>query len=160
MKVTGTWNGEYTYGEAYQGIVGKSVPFTMSLTESWMSRVVGYVRDDATKGGQPERGKIHGGRRGLTLEFVKTMPTAYMADPDGSQKETRSSWLKRTYGIEEDPTAPHRIHYVGRLSADGHSVHGEWLIRQRQVQTDQGMVELAGTGTWSARRIADLPSEV
>jgi hypothetical protein len=74
--VTGTWLGEYTYGEAYQGTAGKSVPFTMSLTESWMGRVVGYVRDDASKGGQPERGKIHGGRRGHMLEFVKTMPTA------------------------------------------------------------------------------------
>lgn len=159
MKVSGTWLGEYTYGDGYEDIAGKSVPFTMSLTESWLGRVLGYVRDDATQGGQPERGKIRGSRRRLTLEFVKSMPTGYVFDPDG-KLEPRSSWLKRAFGIDEDPDEPHRIHYIGRLSADGGSVRGEWVIRRGQLDTEQGVIEFGGAGTWSARRTSDLPSEV
>lgn len=159
MKTTGTWLGEYTYGETYD-FAGKSVPFTMSLTESWLRRIVGYVRDDASKGGQPERGRIAGTRRGTTIAFVKTMPVGYTTDADGQMIDTRS-WMKRVFGIENPPESPHRIEYVGELAGDGQSVRGQWSIRPRVVAEDeQGQHLLGGTGTWSARRIADLPSEV
>ncbi|MBL8726830.1 MAG: hypothetical protein JNM25_00260 [Planctomycetes bacterium] len=160
MKVSGTWHGEYTYGEIYD-FAGKSVPFTMSLTESWLRRIAGYVRDDASKGGMPERGRILGTRRGSTIEFVKTMPVGYVTDPDGQMVETRS-WLQRAFGIANPPAAPHCIEYVGELAADGQSVRGQWRIRPRVVAEDEQGQHLfgGGTGTWSARRIADLPTEV
>jgi hypothetical protein len=159
VKTTGTWLGEYTYGEIYD-FAGQSVPFTMSLTESWLRRITGYVRDDASKGGQPERGRILGTRRGTTIAFVKTMPVGYVTDPDGKMVETRS-WLKRAFGIENVPESPHCIEYVGELAGDGQSVRGQWRIRPRVVaEDDQGAHVFGGNGTWSARRIADLPSEV
>ncbi len=161
MKATGTWYGEYTYGEIYEALAGKSVPFTMSLTESWLRRIVGYVRDDASKGGMPERGRILGSRRGTTIAYVKTMPIGYVTDADGKRVETRN-WLQRKYGIENAASVPHCIEYVGELADDGQSARGQWRIRPRVVAEDeQGQhVFGGGTGTWSARRIADLPSEV
>lgn len=160
MKTTGTWLGEYTYGEIYD-FAGKSVPFTMSLTESWLRRITGYVRDDASKGGQPERGRILGTRRGTTIAFLKTMPVGYVTGPDGEMVETRS-WLQRAFGIENAPESPHCIEYVGELSGDGQSVRGQWRIRPRVVAEDDKGAQLfgGGNGTWSARRVADLPSEV
>lgn len=160
-KVTGTWLGEYTYGPGYQGIAGTSVPFTMSLTDSLLRRVAGYVRDDAAKGGQPERGRITGTRRGSTLTFVKTMPAGYVIDADGTMVE-KSAWLQRVFGIDAGPPAEHRIEYEGELSADGQTIRGRWQIRATTtIKTAEGVQMWGGgSGTWSARRISDLPSTV
>ena len=98
MKLTGTWHGEYTYGPGYgPAIAGTSVPFVLSLTESWLARFRGYVRDDASRGGQPERGRIAGTRHSASLTFQKTMPVGYVAGDDGKHEESRS-WLKRVFG--------------------------------------------------------------
>lgn len=160
MKVTGTWHGQYTYGPGYGApLAGTSVPFALSLTHSWLGRVTGYVRDDAAKGGMPERGRIVGKTRGTRFEFVKTMPVSYVADESGTMVEKRS-WLRR-FGIEAQSVAPHRIRYVGELTADGQSVQGQWTIRLEVVaRTTEGPHAIGGDGTWTARRVSDLPSEV
>lgn len=160
MKITGTWHGEYTYGPGYEQIAGKSVPFVLSLTESWMRRIAGYVRDDASKGGMPERGRIAGSRRAATITFVKTMPIGYVMDADGKPLDPRVA-LRRDHGIEVPELPPHRIHYSGTLAQDGQSIAGSWVIRQTTIETDQGVLESAGgDGTWTARRVSDLPAEV
>ena len=137
------------------------MPFRLSLTESFLRRVVGYVRDDAQKGGQPERGRITGHRRGRTLTFVKTMPIGYLADEDGRLVD-KNDWLQRTFGIE-DPRGPqHRIHYTGEFDADAQRIVGTWQIRSTvAIESEDGVhVVGGGEGTWSARRVSDLPSEV
>ena len=160
MKVTGTWHGEYTYGPLYEALAGKRVPFVLSLTESWLQRFAGYVRDDASKGGQPERGRIAGKRRGAAIEFVKTMPVGYVFDDEGRMEE-KSSWVRRVFGVEQPDASPHRIHYSGDLSADGQSVAGKWQIQSRVIARDGGVAHVfGGEGTWTARRVSDSPSEV
>jgi hypothetical protein len=160
MKVTGTWQGEYTYGPGYETLAGKSVPFVLSLTESWLQRFAGYVRDDASKGGQPERGRIAGKRSGTAIEFVKTMPVGYVTNEDNKMEE-ESSWLRRVFGVEQPETSPHRILYSGELSADGQSAAGKWLIQSRMVAQDGDIQHVVGgEGTWTARRVSDLPTEV
>lgn len=160
MKATGTWLGEYTYGPDYGALAGKSVPFTVSLTESWLRKVIGYVRDDATKGGQPERGRITGTRKGADLTFVKTMPTAYVTDPDGTRIDVPSA-LRRDHGVELPALPPHRIDYTGTLAADGQTITGRWEIRPTTIETQRGTWQSpGGKGTWTARRVSDLPTTV
>jgi hypothetical protein len=160
MKVTGTWHGEYTYGPEYGAVTGKSVPFVLSLTESWWRRFAGYVRDDAARGGQPERGRVAGKRRGAAIQFVKTMPVGYVTNDQGKLSETTNAWLQRTFGGEQRGTSPLRIHYSGNLSVDGQSAAGQWLIKRRVVSQGGQLVRLGGEGTWTARRISDLPTAV
>ena len=158
MKLTGTWVGEYTFGDGYDdaGAAGQSVPFTMSLTESWLRRVIGYVRDDASRGGQPERGRVGGRRRGDRFEFVKTMPVGYQMTEDGPV-ETRQ-YLERELEIElPDELPPHRVHYAGTLDPDRQCLAGEWVILPWQIGDRAGG---GGRGTWTARRTSDQPSEV
>lgn len=160
MKVTGTWLGEYTYGPDYESLAGKSVPFTLSLTESWLRKIQGYVRDDATKGGMPERGRIAGKRDGAELTFVKTMPIGYVKDADGTLRDPREV-LRRDQGFELPKLPPHRIEYRGTMAADGQSAAGRWVILPASIETSQGVWQsTGGEGTWTARRIADLPSAV
>ncbi len=160
MTITGTWLGEYTYGELYGNIAGKSVPFTLSLTDSWLGRVTGYVRDDATKGGMPERGRIAGKRKGNAIEFVKTMPVGYVTDPSEAlgDKHTR---LQRASGIENPRGGPHHIHYFGEIDAAGHTMRGTWIILGSTDATTGETAPLPrGEGSWTARRSSELPSEV
>lgn len=161
MRVTGSWLGEYTYGAGYVGIAGMSVPFTLSLTETWIGKVSGYVRDDATKGGMPERGRILGKRRQLELEFVKTMPNHHMMRPDRSLGDLRAQ-LKQDHGVElPAELPPHRIHYRGVLSDDGMSLAGQWRIVPWRVELAQGTAEFGqGQGTWTAKRTSELASSV
>jgi len=161
VKLTGTWHGEYTYGPGYgTALAGTSVPFVMSLTESWLRKFAGYVRDDASKGGQPERGRIAGMRQDRVITFVKTMPTSYVSDEQGRKVEKRA-WLRTMFGLENPELSPHRIHYQGTWSPDGQHVSGTWSIRSEVVGEDgDGVHMVGGEGTWTARRVADLPSEV
>ncbi|MCA8974224.1 MAG: hypothetical protein KDC98_05850 [Planctomycetes bacterium] len=159
MKLTGTWVGQYTYGQSYDQLAATSVPFTMSLTESWRLRVVGYVRDDASRGGQPERGRIVGQRKGRQLEFLKTMPKGYVTDADGNMVEQRQ-FLEEEFGIAlPDGMPPHRIHYAGTLDEHGQSVAGTWRIVP-WGRTADGRELGSGNGSWSARRMSDQPSAV
>lgn len=164
MRISGTWQGQYTYGAGYEGIAGvggSSVPFTMSITESWLGKVTGYVRDDATKGGMPERGHIVGKRSRQSLEFVKVMPNNYVFDVEGRLVDLRQA-MQAQHGIElPAELPPHRIFYSGTLSDDGQSASGDWLIMpwpgEDQAETfGQGL----GNGTWTARRVSDQPSAV
>lgn len=161
MKATGTWHGEYTYGPGYgPPMAGKSVPFVLSLTHSWPDRIVGYVRDDAAKGGMPERGRIAGKTSGAKIEFVKTMPVSYVTDESGNVVE-RKAWLRREFGIENASVGPHQIHYAGTLDPDGQTMRGSWIIRLRTNAATGDLVgAVGGEGTWTARRVSDLPSEV
>ncbi len=65
-RVTGSWSGQYTYGDGYDGIGRNAVPFDMSLTESWFRRITGYLRIlRRARREQPpaEEGQVRGGGR-------------------------------------------------------------------------------------------------
>ena len=160
MKVTGTWLGQYTYGADYGPIAGMSVPFSLSLTENWLGKVSGYVRDDASKGGMPERGRILGSRKQRELLFVKSMPNLYLTGEDRQPVDVRTVMAEQ--GIEvPGELPPHRIGYRGTVGEDGETMAGEWAILPWQVVTDEGAFEGgSGQGTWTARRTSYEPSAV
>ncbi|MCA8951920.1 MAG: hypothetical protein KDE27_20590 [Planctomycetes bacterium] len=162
MNLTGTWIGEYTYGEGYaaDGMAGMSVPFTMSLTESAPDRIVGYVRDDSSRGGQPERGRVLGARHGKRVEFTKTMPVGYFTI-DGELVERRE-YIERIEQIELPPGAlpPFRIAYTGEFDATGEALAGEWRIEPWGRTEDGEPLGEASRGTWSARRSSYEVAEV
>lgn len=152
MRTTGTWLGEYTYGAHFYGpAAGKSVPFHLSLTESWLGRFTGHVRDDASQGGMPELG---------TVELIKTMPVSYVTEPSGALIETKA-WIQREYGIENPTLEPHRIHCTGRFDEYGDGMRGTWRIWNRVDHPNGESVQMTvGVGTWSARRIAARPRAI
>lgn len=158
-KITGTWIGEYVYGDedgyAEAGVAGRSVPFTMSLTESWLARFAGYVRDDAERGGQPERGRVRGRRRGRAVRFRKIFPVGYVFDDNGDMVELRE-YLRRHDAEPAGELPPHCIDYRGEFGADGETMRGEWriVIAGEETATD------GGTGSWHARRTSFDPSAV
>lgn len=154
MRVTGTWQGAYVYGPDYGAGSGKRVPFTMSLSESWLARVTGWVRDDPSEGGMPEQGTILGRRRRRSLEFTKEMPHHYMVE-DGRLVDIRE-WCKRVHGATlARHVPPHRIVYIGDLSPDAESIVGTWSIVSWVAESDIGLFEMGeGTGSWTARRIS------
>lgn len=153
MRLTGTWHGTYVYGPLYGPLASRAVPFTMSLTETWPRRIAGYVRDDATKGGMPERGRVLGRRRGTSIEFEKTMPNHYVMRPDGTLVSLSEAAAEQ--GVELPARMPpHRIRYEGTLSADGQQITGTWRIPMPGGSGEHGR------GTWSARRTSELPLEV
>ena len=162
MKVTGTWFGQYTYGAGYEHIAGKSVPFTLSLTENWLGKVSGYVRDDASKGGQPERGRVLGARKKRELRFVKSMPKGYVTNPDGTLVDFRSAMTEQGIDLPAE-LPPHRIGYSGTIGDDGETITGEWTILPFEFETDEGeQLEFGGEGqgTWTAKRTSYEPSAV
>ncbi len=159
MRLTGTWVGEYVYGADYETdeMVNKAVPFTMSLTESWLRNVAGYVRDDASRGGQPERGRIHGRRRGTDLVFMKLMPVHYVTF-EGKLIELRDHYAQ--HGVElPEGMPPHRILYRGTVDQHGESVAGTWELQPWAI-ADDGESLGHGSGTWKARRTSYETCEV
>lgn len=152
MRITGTWQGQYTYGEDYGNITGMSVPFRLSLHQSWwFGRVRGHVRDDVSKGGQPELGLVDGWRKGTVVRFVKVMPVAYSM-VDGSLMPLRDDL--RQHGLEVLGELSHWIGYSGTVREDGRAMDGDWQILPRQVETDRGRIEVGrGSGTWSAKHV-------
>lgn len=161
MRLTGTWEGEYVYGPTY-AVEGLAVPFRMSLQESWLRKVVGSVRDDASAGGQPELGRIEGRRRGHRLEFLKTMPVAYVMDPETRELVPTMDFLARAAGREPDGSQVRIIiRYSGTHDPVTDGLEGQWSIVPRRLQAATGPIELGGgSGTWNARRLSREPSEV
>ena len=152
MRITGTWQGQYTYGDGYATITGISVPFRLSLHESWwFGRVRGHVRDDVSKGGQPELGMVDGWRKRAAVRFVKVMPAPYVL-VDGKLRPLRELLLQQ--GITVVGEMPHWIGYSGAVRDDGRMMEGDWQILERPVQTDRGYMQLgSGSGTWSAHHV-------
>ncbi len=161
MRLTGTWEGEYVYGPNY-AIEGLAVPFRMSLQESWLRKVVGSVRDDASAGGQPELGRIEGRRRGRHFEFVKAMPVAYAMDPETSELVPTMDFLARAAGREPPGSQLSSvIRYSGTYDPVTDSLEGRWSIVPHRFPSAAGPIEWGGgSGTWTARRLSRELSEV
>lgn len=159
-NLTGTWDGEYTYGDDYGPQRGESVPFRMSLTESGGGAVTGYVRDDAERGGMRERGRIAGKRESEALVFLKTVPSG--GDGEAEAIEPLRRFFERELGLEIPlDLPPHRIRYAGVASPDGASVSGEWSIVPWRVEVEDGVIEYgAGSGTWTAKKVSPRVSAV
>jgi hypothetical protein len=149
--IVGTWQGEYAYGPMYGDPPPDPVPFRMSLSTGWFGRFAGYVRDDASRGGMSERGRIRGKVRGEELFFRKVMPVGYAFDDGGDQVSYDD--LARQLDIPRSALPTHHvIEYYGRF--DGQQLRGSWRIPP--LHPDQP----ASTGTWSARRQSEMVDQV
>jgi hypothetical protein len=160
MKLTGSWSGEYTYGSDYGDGSGVSVPFKVSVSESWFGRFAGYVRDEASRGGMPERGRVRGRRRGARIEFIKSMPIHYAWG--GDSLHNLSAYLVEVGGFESpEDLPPHMIRYVGHIAADGQSIEGAWSIVPWSVEIGGQRLQLgSGDGTWTAKKDSHSVSAV
>lgn len=149
-------------------LAGTSVPFTLSLTESIgilrRRRFFGHVRDDAARGGQPERGSVKGVRRRREVEFRKTMPACYVPSPDGSLVTLRKHLHDQGFTELPEVMPPHWIDYRGELTDDGQAMRGTWIISRNLVHSDQGWLDIGGdgasAGTWTAQRRSPQPSAI
>tara|TARA_R110002072_G_scaffold269079_3_gene428213 strand:+ start:7831 stop:8331 length:501 start_codon:yes stop_codon:yes gene_type:complete len=166
MDITGTWAGQYTYGEDYEQLADTSVRFTLSLQQhGWQRllgrpRLIGQCRDNHDDGGQKGLGKIHGRRVGRTLQFLKSMPESVRSDE--WVQYLRDSF-RAEFGQDLPAKLPdHCIAYQGEISEFGDSLSGSWQILNTIFHTDHGDVRYvnAGEGTWTARRTSPLTTEL
>lgn len=166
MNISGTWEGQYTYGEDYLELADASVRFTMTLEQHGLMRLLGrprlrgQVRDNAADGGQQGVGRIAGRRFGQTVQFVKSMPPSVMPDEwvDFLRHEFRDQFQSELPRELPD----HRIAYQGRIDDDGERITGSWFILPMIFTTDIGEVShnASGEGTWTARRSSPMPIEL
>jgi len=156
-RISGTWNGRYRYGREYGLGMPRSVPFRMSLTGRLLGRFGGYVRDDPSRGGQPERGRIHGRLHGDAVIFRKVMPALYVTDDDGRQVDLREL-LTEAYGTVPTEALEHVIEYRGTLV--GPTIRGVWTIVPKTIEVPgQRVFETSGgSGTFIARRTSKVPA--
>ncbi len=156
MILTGTWEGAYHYPpEDYAELEHLWVPFRMSLADGDEQGFSGYVRDDATHGGAPDRGRIvRGNIKGRSVAFDKVIPINYFISEDGLIEAQELIETQFDVKIEGD-MPPHTVRYTGEWSADGEELNGEWELQPMKIQTTDGYVQTnGGHGTWSMRRVS------
>ena len=166
MNISGTWEGQYTYGEAYDDYAGTSVRFAMTLQLGGVAqligrpRLTGTIRDSIDDGGQPGLAQLVGRRIGTGMRFVKTMPHSGM--DDYTMAELRCEFRAQFHKQPPEPMPKHRIAYNGTISHHGEQLSGSWLILPMLFETDDGPVRFGGIGegTWTARRSSHLANEI
>jgi len=153
MKLTGTWEGKYSYNPEEHGVID-SVGFRISMSESWLHKITGYVQDVVEDGGTPDRGRIIGKRKGKLIRFAKTIPVSYVRSEEGIVEAQRA--IEEAVGGEVLGGMPeHVIHYQGIIDRSREEVTGDWILQPSIIETTKGMMESSGgSGTWEMRRVS------
>jgi hypothetical protein len=146
-KVTGIWQGTYSFDAVEQFPKLVPVTFTLTLKQGWFWRFTGTVTDG--HGGMPETGIVEGYFSYPSIEFTKRMPVCYMATPDGRNVPLRQHLKEQGYTCERE--VPHMpIFYKGEFS-DARHARGTWIIHAGPLSLLDGRsVRMHGaTGEWS-----------
>lgn len=166
MNISGTWAGQYTFGEGYEQMEGTSVRFTLSLEQRGIMALlgrpllVGHVRDDFHDGGMKGLATIDGRRLGRRLHFLKVMPDSGLTPEWVDALRTQ---FRREFHAELPQEMPqHRIAYHGHVHDTGEALSGAWTILPMIFETSVGLVShgITGEGTWTARRTSALPTQL
>ena len=147
VDAAGIWQGEYRYEPEDDG---SPVAFTMTLVQDSSGVVSGTVTEGP--GGMPEEGRVVGTCRRGCLEFLKLMPVARFAAPEGTQ-EMSAFYAAEGHEMEEPIEHPQLI-YQGRFTADHRTVAGTWRLDGCWVRLTEGPTFYmpGARGVWSATR--------
>jgi hypothetical protein len=134
-KITGTWQGTYSYDPVEHIPKLEPVPFTLTLKQGWFGRFTGTVTD-GSPGGMPGTGVIEGRFSYPRIEFTKRMPICYVATPDGRSITMRAYLIEQGHTCERD--VPHMpIFYEGEFSSPRRA-QGTWIIRAAPLALGDG----------------------
>lgn len=112
----GHWKGFYKYKDEYmQELIGhEKTFFDLHITAQIENTFSGEIEDDATTGGMPGIGKVHGEIIDDTISFEKEMPICAVI-----------WWKKIKLYKKKHP----KIYYKGTLEDDGNTIRGEWRFK-------------------------------
>jgi len=147
-KVTGTWQGTYSYEPVEQIPKLDSVPFTLTIKQGWFGRFTGTVTDGGPRG-MPGTGIIKGYFSFPRIKFTKRMPVCYVATPDGRAIAMREYLAEQGHTCERD--VPHMpISYEGEF-VNASRAQGAWTIRADPVHLGDGRVVqiTEARGSWN-----------
>jgi hypothetical protein len=146
--IEGRWRGEYAYDPSDIIPTRPSVGFSLCLKRGWFGRFTGTVTDDPPNG-VPGTGLIEGSFAFPRIRFIKRMPIAYTALPDGRKLTLRESIIEKGYPCERDYPAP-QILYRG-LFSDGRRAEGTWILNPLFIRLPDGRAlrTTGATGTWN-----------
>ena len=147
VDAAGIWQGEYQYEPEDDG---SPMTFTMTLVQDSDGVVSGTVTEGP--GGMPEEGRIVGTCRRGRLEFLKLMPVARFAAPEGTQE--MSAFYEADGHEMQEPIEHPQLIYQGRFSGDGRTVAGTWRLDGCWVRLKEGPTFYmpGDRGVWSATR--------
>lgn len=153
--IAGDWEGRYLFDEANPAFPRDGVPFAMTLAAGWFGRIRGTVREDPSRGGMPEEGRIRGRIRGERIILAKRMPICYINGP-----RPLSTYILEEHGVDIGPSPPHPpILCEGRYDPWKDSASGHWCIGPHKIRIWAGGATIKidikrATGTWEMRRPA------
>jgi hypothetical protein len=156
-KVTGTWQGTYSYDPVEHIPKFQPVPFTLNLKQGWFGRFTGTVTDGGPRG-MPGTGVIEGHFSFPRIAFTKRMSVCYVTTPDGRTITMREYLIEQGHACERD--VPHTpIYYEGKFSSSSRA-QGTWFIRAGLVPLGDGRaVQMPeARGGWSIEFQGGWPS--
>lgn len=140
MNLSGKWEGEYTFGEAFpESFRGKKVPFVLEIVDQ-EGDLSGNCLDEETQKvfGQPAT--IEGFAEDSMISFVKRFPCFFAIGDDGSiliDKERES----------------HEVMYHGEWQEEQKTYSGQWEIVAAVEEGPFGRtMELVLSGDWYMRK--------
>lgn len=144
MNLTGTWKGQYTYGQQYPPhIAGTSDPFELRIKDE-NGIVSGHCIDNVVKAKVGNSSNIDGTFNDRFISFIKTYK--YPAFIDGQTRLNFSE--ERTVG---------NIHYTGNLLRKFFSrkwyFKGEWIYAISIVDSQNRTYTSISKGTWSMQKV-------
>lgn len=152
VRIAGRWRGIYRYHPSELVPKRDPVSFTLTLKQGWFGRFKGTVEDDSGRG-MPGVGSVDGHFSYPRVRFIKQMPTAYIATPQGGRTTLREALEK--FGLKLAGDAPHPpILYTGEFVDPTHA-RGTWVIPPRSIRVDEERVlKLPGaTGEWDLEAV-------
>jgi hypothetical protein len=147
-RVTGTWQGVYSFDPSAEIPRLESVPFTLILEQRWFGRFTGTVTDDAPPG-MPGTGTVLGYFSFPRIEFTKHMPVCCLATADRRIITLREYLVENGHICEGD--LPHRpVLYEGQFLSPTEA-QGTWIIEAGLVSLGDGRAVEFGesTGGWT-----------
>jgi hypothetical protein len=146
-ELTGSWKGEYTYGEAYPGVIaGKTVEFNIDID---------------VQTGETFSGNCHDLDEHISASFINGKLTSSLIQ--FTKQYTVRRWLKRDgFSFVQVGKPGHRVNYTGRWNEERHCFQGEWQMAVPDGLLYQLFSRRAHKGTWqmeSDEEPAMLPIE-
>ena len=139
IKVSGTWNGELTFGEENgPDLQNKKKNFRLVIEED-DGDIRGECTDTGGTGVIPEPASINGFLDEDMISFIKMYPAFYIIDPKGEIKLI----------AEKEPP---EFNFSGYYNAETDAFEGDWHVVFEIRQLTFGFAEYALSGTWCMKR--------
>ncbi len=142
ISFSGSWTGEFVYGEEYGNIAGEKATFMLFVDKNENNSFEGRAFDIDGTGVNNEVATVRGFLENESISFIKQYPTMLTFQEDGTLEKHKSK-------------ASPEIHYTGEYIESKKSFIGEWEMVIDEVKQGDEYLEYLCTGTWEMRKEED-----